>query len=64
MALLALKVSLAENGRWIRNMVSPAPTAPLPFTSENTIHPLCQAVLPEQVGAAADGLAELHTETV
>src|SRR5450755_3352905 len=64
MALLALKVSPKEKALCTRRMVSPPLTVPSPFTSENTIQPVCQVGVPLQVGAGAVGFVELQTVTV
>src|SRR5580704_15446805 len=60
MLLLAANVSVALKGVCTRNMVSPAPSWPLPLTSENTIQPFCQAELARQVVLFED----TQTETV
>src|SRR3984957_8035241 len=49
MLLLAVNVSVLLKGACTFNTVSPAPSWPLPLTSENTIQPFCQAELARQV---------------
>ena len=64
MPLLASKVSPSGNALFTRKTTSGAVNVPVPLTSENTIQPFCQAMLPLQVGFAVVEFAEAHTDTV